>query len=81
LLTDSKGNPLVIGDLWALVNGNTASDPDAVYFTAGLMDEAHGLFGSLTAPVPSPIVGAGLPGLVLAAAGLLGWCRRRQQAA
>ena len=48
-LTDSTGNPIVIEDLWAIVTGNnsTGSDPNAVYFTAGLMDETHGLFGDL----------------------------------
>jgi hypothetical protein len=49
LLTE-KGQPLVIGDLWALTNitGGAGSNPGAVHFTAGVQQEMHGLFGSLT---------------------------------
>jgi uncharacterized protein (TIGR03118 family) len=51
-LVDPDGEPIQIDGLWALKVGNGANGGDAgtVYFTAGLLGESHGLFGSL-APV------------------------------
>ena len=48
-LTGSDGKPIVIQDLWSLVPGNNgaAGSSNTLFFTAGLQNEQHGLFGCL----------------------------------
>jgi uncharacterized protein (TIGR03118 family) len=54
-LLGADGNPIAIEDLWALKpgNGGAGGDPNKIFFTAGLQDEMHGLFGTL-APASEP---------------------------
>ncbi|HLK80869.1 MAG TPA: TIGR03118 family protein, partial [Xanthobacteraceae bacterium] len=49
-LRDAAGNPIQIDDLWALIPGNNGpgGHPHSLYFTAGVGDEGHGLFGRLS---------------------------------
>jgi len=51
VLRDGSGHPIEIDGLWALIPGNAGANghPHALYFTAGVDDEAHGLFGMLSA--------------------------------
>ena len=63
-LTYASGNPFVALGLWELIPGNSSGglggDPNAIYFTAGLQNQAHGLFGELTAnatPTPPAMTG------------------------
>jgi uncharacterized protein (TIGR03118 family) len=46
------GNPITIDHLWGLKfgNGGAAGDTKTLFFTAGIGDEMHGLFGSIRVP-------------------------------
>jgi len=51
-LIDPEGNPLTMNGLWALQFGNGAPNGGSrqtLFFTAGIADESHGLFGSIRA--------------------------------
>lgn len=77
MLANASGGPLKIPYLWSLAFGNNGvgADPDALYFTAGIGDEEHGLFGRLNV-VPEPATWA----LLLAGFGLAGCEVRRRTA-
>jgi uncharacterized protein (TIGR03118 family) len=49
LLKDTEGNPIWIDGLWALGFGNDAKGgmKNVLYFTAGIQNQKHGLFGSI----------------------------------
>jgi hypothetical protein len=54
------------------------SDLDNV---TGQGEVGNQVIGTAAVPVPGPIAGAGLPGLILASGGLLWWRRRQTPAA
>jgi uncharacterized protein (TIGR03118 family) len=76
-LTDASGNPIVNPDLWAIEFGNSAANPNALYFNAGINSGNDGLFGDIQA-VPEPDA---LALTVLGILGLLGYAGQRRRTA
>jgi uncharacterized protein (TIGR03118 family) len=70
VLTDSSGNPIVNDGLWGIAFGNSSANPNALYFSAGINDEADGLFGEIQAvpePAAAALLGLGCLGMAVIA--------------
>jgi len=61
----------------------TAGNPNFIFVADVFSGQAGGIGPVAVGPaaVPGPVVGAGLPGLIFAGGGLLGWWRRRKKIA
>ncbi len=76
MLTDKNGDPVIIPYLWEITFGDGARDasPNALYFSAGVGDEEHGLFGNLSA-IPEPAQWL----MMITGFGLIGLAKRRRR--
>jgi len=75
-LRDPSGAFISNPGLWGLIvgNGGAGGRSDTLYFSAGIQNETHGLFGSLTA-VPEPTTMT-----LFAIGGAAVWVRKRRRA-
>jgi hypothetical protein len=72
-----------VADLQAATNPAGNPITPAPFFAADVLNNNNGATGIIDfgKPVPGPIVGAGLPGLIVACGGLLALARRRRKLA